>query len=124
MKRGVAGYLIFGLVIVGIIWHGQIQQSDFNNKLKAQTVTSDKKLAAQVVAAKKVQDEFNAFICGIAHSSWDERDAMVHELTQHTAPPPDQAGDELVVERYALSNQHKDDQRKTLLALQGPRPTC
>lgn len=106
----VTAYVIFALVIGLVVVNGQKQQSR----------TADK--------AKATQATFNAQICVIAKDSWDERDALVTQFTQSNSLPkgvdPNSDSGQALQQAIDNGNIRRAAEKKYLLKLQGPRPTC
>lgn len=109
-SSAVTAYVIFAVVIILVISGGQHQNKKTNRK------------------AKEAQDAFNAKICKVAKDSWDERDALVKQFTQHNALPkgvdPESASGQALQQAIDNGNARRDREKTYLLDLQGPRPTC
>lgn len=108
LHSAITAYVVFALVIGLVVINGQRQQD----------ATSKRANAAQAL--------FNAKICTIAHASWDERDALVKQLTEHAVVPQgiDIGSAKALQQLVKTSNDRKDREKTLLLKIQGPRPVC
>lgn len=109
-SSAVTAYIVFALAIILVIANGQHQTEQTNHKAKATQAT------------------FNAKICKVAKDSWNERDQLVKQFTQHTTLPkgvdPNSASGQALQQAIDNGNARRDREKTYLLTLQGPRPTC
>lgn len=103
------GYLIGLIAIVGSIAREQQLNTQVNHR------------------TERIAYVANDRLCEFTRASWDERNAIVIKLTEHTTLPKNidiGIGAKNLVTLVDRGNARKDRERTYLLDLQGKRPAC
>ena len=81
-----------------------------------------------LVRTQQIAAESNRRLCKFTAASWDERNAIVEQFTEHSVLPQGVGitglTDSGLATAIANGNRLKDQHRAYLLKLQGPRPKC